>query len=75
MGKASKEIRCLARNHRRQSPPCGEPSDTVRKFQAAPGLWVHVPLCHAHQHVWDEAGDFQGREVFRELPCNRETKI
>jgi len=72
MGKASADVKCLARSNRRQSPPCGEPADTVRKFQAAPGLWVHVPLCHEHQHVWDEAEDFTGREVFREPPCKRE---
>lgn len=60
---------CLARAYRRRGGICGDPSDTIRKVQAAPGLWIHVPLCHPHQHVWDEAQDWGGPDVVRETPC------
>lgn len=59
---------CQARL-RKRGPICGQPSDTVRKVQAAPGLWIHVRLCHRHQHIWDEALDWGGPEPIREQPC------
>ncbi len=64
-----KPRKCRARAFRRGAKPCGEPSDTTRTFQAAPGLWIQVPLCHFHQHVWDEGGQFKGPVVHREPPC------
>jgi hypothetical protein len=59
---------CEARSHKRSTPTCGKPGDTVRRIQAAPGLWIHIDLCHAHQHVWDEAWDWGGPDVKREDP-------
>lgn len=60
---------CAARAYRRLCDPCGEPADTIRRVQAAPGLWVHAPVCHYHQHLWDEAGEWGGAIVYREDPC------
>lgn len=60
---------CMARSFKRCSPVCGEPTDTTRKVQAAPGLWIHVKLCHFHQHHWDEGEQWGGPNVLRETPC------
>jgi len=69
MSPADPKQPCQARTYRRRGDICGEPSDTTRKVQAAPGLWIHVRLCHYHQHVWDEAQDWGGPEVEREERC------
>lgn len=69
MGKPDPKQPCQARHYRRKGDICGKPSDTTRKVQAAPGLWVHVRLCHHHQHVWDEAQEWGGAEPIREKPC------
>lgn len=66
-----KDVRCLAC----QRPPCDQPADTVRKFQAAPDLCILVPLCYLHQHIWDEVGKFEGPKIFKEPPCDRESKF
>jgi len=63
---------CIARTKKRQSKICGEESDTTRKVQAAPGLWIHAPLCHYHQHIWDEALDWGGAVLYREMLCSFE---
>lgn len=60
---------CQARAYRRRGDICSEPSDTTRKVQGAPGLWVHIRLCHLHQHIWDEATEWGGPEVIREESC------
>ncbi len=67
--RVKKKRKCWARTYRRGSKPCGEPSDTTRAFQAAPGLWIQVPLCHYHQHILDEGSRFEGPTVHREPPC------
>jgi len=45
---------------------CDRPADTIRRIEGAPGLWIHVPLCHEHQHIWDEAGRWGGALLYRE---------
>jgi hypothetical protein len=60
---------CQARSHKRGISPCGKKSDTVRRVQAAPGLWIHVKLCHFHQHHWDEGLQWGGPLVVQEAPC------
>ena len=60
---------CVARAYKRKSDVCGAPADTVRRVQAAPGLWVHVSLCHLHQHIWDEGSKWGGPDILRESTC------
>ena len=69
MGTPDPNKPCEARHYRRKGNVCGKPSDTTRKVQAAPGLWIHVRLCHQHQHVWDEAQEWGGAEPIGEKPC------
>lgn len=65
-----KEKICVARS-RRRAKPCGRPADTTRKIHAAPGIWVHLSLCHEHQHIWDSAKDDWGCDpyIVREPEC------
>ena len=60
---------CEARRKRKGQPVCGRGAATVRNFEAAPGMWVHVILCHRHGYVWDQAGDWGGGVPYRELAC------
>ena len=57
---------CLARKRKRHIKPCGVVADTIRRIEAAPSIWIHVPLCHEHQHVWDIAGEWGGAVIYRE---------
>lgn len=57
---------CDARMPKRRTKPCGEESRTSRVIQAAPGLWIHVNLCHFHQAIWDQAVNWKERRVVRE---------
>lgn len=63
---------CQAQTCKRKGPTCGEPTDGNRFIHAAPGVWIQIPLCHFHQHVWDEGRDWSGPQLFRKTPCTLE---
>ena len=69
MSPTNPKVPCQARTYRRKGDICGEPTDTTRKVQAAPGLWIHVRLCHYHQHIWDEGQAWGGPDIVEEPLC------
>jgi hypothetical protein len=60
---------CEARQKRKGHRPCGLPANTVRVYEAAPGMWLHVVLCHRHGYVWDQAEAWGGGIPYRESAC------
>ncbi len=61
---------CEARQKRKGQPVCGKGAITVRTFEAAPGMWVHIVLCHRHAYVWDQCEDWGGGIAYREKICD-----
>lgn len=60
---------CEARRKRKGQPICGKTAGTIRVYEAAPGMWLHVILCHRHGYVWDQAEAWGGGIPYREPAC------